>query len=260
MTIVTFCSFKGGTAKTSTALHLGACLAADHSKKVLLVDFDSQANLSVGLGFGADSTKTMVEVLQEKLSINKVIQPTPIENLSLIPANTFLDGIESTAPLVNDLYAHEKLRQALSELDYDYIFIDTPPSLGWLTQSAFFAANYSLICGIPEPFSIMALNRLKNYHDAIRKNHSIDILGVILTFWDERGATNHAYIQAINNAFPEKLFATKIRRDIAVSRAVLKGLPVFETDSNSRAGQDYKALSEEFIHKVSTIDSAMVEA
>lgn len=260
MAIITFCSFKGGTAKTSTALHLGACLASNHSKNVLLVDFDSQANLSVGLGLGADSTKTMVEVLQEKLSIEEVIHSTPIKNLSLIPANTFLDGIESTTPLVNDLYAHERLRQALSNLDYDYIFIDTPPSLGWLTQSAFFAANYSLICGIPEPFSIMALNRLKNYHEAIRKNHDIDILGVILTFWDERGATNEAYIEAINSAFPDKLFATKIRRDIAVSRAVLKGLPVFLTDNNCRAGSDYKALTEEFIHQLSSTDKQLVSS
>ncbi len=89
-----FCSFKGGTSKTSTAMHLGACLARFHKKKVLLVDFDSQANLSIGLGIGPDSLKTLVPVLQGQETIENIIHPTSIKNLSLIPANAYLDGIE----------------------------------------------------------------------------------------------------------------------------------------------------------------------
>ncbi len=133
-----FCSFKGGTAKTSSALHVAACLARYHAKRVLLVDFDSQANLSTGLGIGPDSLDTLVPVLQGQKKAREVIHPTCIPHLDLIPANTFLDGIETHAPLVSDLYAHERLRKALSGLDYDFCFIDTPPSLGWLTQSAFY--------------------------------------------------------------------------------------------------------------------------
>jgi chromosome partitioning protein len=112
MRTFTFCSFKGGTSKTSTALHIGAFLAKYHKKKVLLVDFDSQANLSIGLGIGPDNLKTMVPVLQGQGAIKDVIQETSIKGLHLIPANAYLDGIERTPQLGNDPYAHERLRRA----------------------------------------------------------------------------------------------------------------------------------------------------
>lgn len=249
MKAITFCSFKGGTAKTSTALHLGSCLAGDHKKKVLLIDFDPQANLSIGLGVGPDSEDTMVPVLQGEKGIEEVIYETPIPKLDLIPANTYLDGVEATSPLVSDLYAHERLRKTIQSLNYDFIFIDTPPSLGWLTQSAFFAAHHSIICAIPEPYSVLALQRLREYHEAIQANHPLSVFGVLLTFWDQRGATNDAFISSINEAFPDKLFDSKIRRDIAVSRAVLEGLPVTETAVSSRAAEDYRNLAKEFVKR-----------
>ena len=249
--IVTFCSFKGGTAKTSTCLHLGAALAKFEKKRVLLIDFDAQANLSAGLGLGVDHLDTMARVLKEEKGVEEVIQQTMVKNLDIIPANIYLDGIESTAPIVGDLYGHERLRKSISHLDqYHYIFIDTPPSLGWLTQSALFAAHHSLICAIPEAYSILALNRLREYHEQIRENHPLELLGVVLSFWSERGSTNEAFVDAIELAFPAKLFPSKIRRDIAVSRAVLRGMPVFELTSNSRAGEDYKALSRDFLARL----------
>jgi chromosome partitioning protein len=164
MQTFTFNSFKGGTAKTSTSLHLGASLAKFHRKKVLLLDFDPQANLSIGLGVGPDNLKTMVPVLQGQSSIKDVIQETSIEGLYLVPANAYLDGIERTPQLGNDPYAHERLRRALKDIDgdFDACFVDSPPSLGWLTQSAFFASQHSVICAVPEAFSIIALRRLKD--------------------------------------------------------------------------------------------------
>jgi chromosome partitioning protein len=247
----TFCSFKGGTAKTSTALHIGACLALLHKKKVLLVDFDSQQNLSVGLGVNRDILKTMAPVLQGECEIKEVIQTTKIKNLSLIPANAYLDGIEKTPQLGNDPYAHERLRRALKtvENDFDFCFIDTPPSLGWLTQSAFFASQYSVICAIPEAYSVIALRRLRDFHTSIQQYHDIVPLGVVLSFWDERGAVNKEFLNEITNTFPDKLFESKIRRDVSVSRTVLEGKSVFETEPNCRAAQDYKALAQEFLKK-----------
>lgn len=249
MHTVTFCSFKGGTAKTSTALHLASCLAKYHKKRVLLVDFDPQANLSIGLGFGPDQPDTIVSVLQGERQAEEVTRETCVENLHIILANTFLDGIEAAAPLVGDLYAHERLRKALSKLDYDFCFIDTPPSLGWLTQSAFFAAQQSIICAIPEPYSVLALNRLKDYHEAINEHHPLTVMGVVMTFWDDRGATNDAYLAAIEQAFPDKLFASRVRRNIAVSRAILQGQPVVETSPACRASSDYRHLSKEFMDR-----------
>jgi chromosome partitioning protein len=244
-----FCSFKGGTAKTSSALHIASCLAKHHKKKVLLIDFDSQANLSAGIGIGPDSLETMVPVLQGKRKLSEVIQPTCIPMLDIVPANTFLDGIETTSPLVSDLYAHERLRKSLVGLEYDFCFIDTPPSLGWLTQSAFYAANHSIICAVPEPYSILAMNRLKDYHVELQERHSISCMGVILSFWDDRGAANDAFLQAIQSSFPGAIFQAKVRRDISVSRAILQGKPVIETDPKSRASLDYQDLSSEFLSK-----------
>lgn len=242
-----FCSFKGGTAKTSSALHIGACLTKYHKKKVLLIDFDSQANLSTGLGMGPDNLDTMVPVLQGYRKAAEVIKKTSLTNLDIIPANTYLDGIEATAPLVSDLYAHERLRKSLMGLSYDFCFIDTPPSLGWLTQSAFFAANYSIICAVPEPYSILALNRLKDYHESIQENHALSCLGVIMTFWDAKGATNDVFLNAIEESFPGLIFQAKVRRDISVSRSILQGKPVIDTEEKSRASVDYKELSNEFL-------------
>jgi len=248
-----FCSFKGGTAKTSSALHIASCLAKHHKKRVLLIDFDSQANLSAGIGIGPDSLDTMVPVLQGKKKLSEVIQTTCVPCLDIVPANIFLDGIETTSPLVSDLYAHERLRKSLVGLDYDFCFIDTPPSLGWLTQSAFYAANHSIICAVPEPYSILALNRLKDYHAELQERHSINCFGVILSFWDDRGAANEAFLSAIQNSFPNVAFRSKVRRDIAVSRAILQGKPVIETDPKSRASLDYQDLSTEFISKIEIV-------
>ena len=251
MIIATFCSFKGGTAKTSTVLNLSACLAHYHKKKVLLVDFDAQANLSIGLGIGPDNLKTMVPVLKGETKIKEVIQETSFPNLSIIPSNAYLDGIERSQNLALDPYAHERLRRALSFIqeDFDFCFIDTPPSLGWLTQSAFFASQHSIICAIPEAYSVLALRRLKEFHNSIQQYHSIQPLGVVLSFWDERGATNQEFLSEINHSFEGKIFPTKVRRDVSVSRAVLQGKPVIKYDPDSRASQDYLALTKDFLKR-----------
>jgi chromosome partitioning protein len=255
MLTFTFCSFKGGTSKTSTALHIGAGLAKFHKKRVLLIDFDSQANLSIGLGVGPDELSTMVPVLQGERGLTSVIQNTSVEGLSLIPANAYLDGIERTPQLGNDPYAHERLRRGLKsvEQDFDLCFIDTPPSLGWLTQSAFFASQHSVICAIPEAYSIIALRRLKEFQASIRQYHDIRVLGVVLSFWDERGAVNKAFLSEIDSSFPNVTFASKIRRDMTVSRAVLKGQTVFDFDEASRAAEDYKILTQEFVTRLECV-------
>ena len=249
MEIITFCSFKGGTAKTSAAMHLGYVLAKKYKKKVLLIDFDPQANLSIGLGLGPDQEKTMALVLKGQKKVNQVITNTNYKNLDIVCSNAYLDGIEKTPELGIDPYAHERLRRALKNLDYDFCFIDTPPSLGWLTQSAFFASNSSMICCIPEAYSVIALRRLKEFHESINQYHPITVEGVILSFWDERGAVNKPFLKAIEEAFSKKIYSAKIRRDIAVSRAVLLGEPVIEFSPKSRASLDYLQLGKEFIKR-----------
>ncbi len=240
-------SFKGGTAKTSTSLHLGAGLAKFHKQKVLLIDFDAQANLTTGLGYDPDAQDSMAPVLQGKKKIEQVIVSTSVKNLDLIPADTWLERVEVTGQLAADRYSHERLKEILRPLKYDTIIIDTPPSLCWLTESALIAAHHSLVCATPEFYSIKGLQRLSQFMQSIGQRHSLEVLGVSLSFWNPRGKSNDAFLEVIETTFPGKILKTKIRRDIRVSEASVYGKPIFETAPKSRASEDYLSLTKELL-------------
>ncbi|HRW58677.1 MAG TPA: ParA family protein [Chlamydiales bacterium] len=250
MKIVSICSFKGGTAKTSTCLHLASALAKFHKQKVLIVDLDAQANLTTGLGYDPDEQDSMAPVLQGEKNIEEVILPTSIKNLDLIPADTWLERVEVTGALAADRYSHERLQTILKPLNYDFIFIDTPPSLCWLTESSLIAANLSIICATPEFYSVKGLQRLSQFINNISERHHLKILGVSLSFWNHRGKTNQDFLQVIESIFPGKLCESKIRRDIAVSEASIYGKPVFLSAPKSRAAEDYLKLTEELLTRV----------
>lgn len=250
MLTLTVSSFKGGTAKTSTALHLGAALAQFHKKKVLLIDLDAQANLTTGLGFDPDEHDSMAPVLQGTKSMEEVIKKTSIPRLSLIPADTWLERVEVTGPLAQDRYSHEKLRKILSPLDYDLVIIDTPPSLSWLTESALIASSHSLVCATPEFYSVKGLDRLSQFMNSISERHPLQVLGVLLSFWNPRGKSNEAFLEVIERTFPNKLLNTKVRRDIAVSEASVMGKPLFEVNPKSRAAEDFKGLTKEILKRL----------
>ncbi|MCH9612211.1 MAG: Sporulation initiation inhibitor protein Soj [Chlamydiia bacterium] len=243
MHIITVCSFKGGVAKTSSTLNLGAALAKVHKKKVLLVDFDAQANLSTGLGFDPDAQDSLAPVLQGIKSIDEVICDTHIPGLSLIPADSWLERVETTDRLAQDRYSHERLKEILEQLNYDFILIDTPPSLSWLTESALIAATHALVCTAPEFYSIKGLQRLSLFMNQIAQRHPFELIGVLLSFWNHRGKTNLAFQDVIDQTFPGKELPAKIRRDIAVSEASIHGKAVFETRPQSRAADDYLHLT-----------------
>ncbi|CAF24738.1 MULTISPECIES: ParA family protein [Candidatus Protochlamydia] len=250
MKTIAISSFKGGTAKTSTALHIGAALAKFHKKKVLLIDFDAQANLSTGLGFDPDENDSLAPVLLGNKTISEVIRKTLFPNLDLIPADTWLERVEVTGQLASDRYSHEKLRDLIAPLKYDYIIIDTPPSLCWLTESALIAAQHTLVCITPEFYSVKGLERLSQFMDSISQRHPLNILGVILSFWNARGKSNQAFLEVIERAFPKKILQNKIRRDISVSEASIFGKPVFETDPEGRAAEDYLAVTKEILKRL----------
>lgn len=258
MQTVTVASFKGGTAKTSTALHLASALSLFHKKKCLLIDSDHQATLSEILGFSADDLDALPAILREEKSVRGVIKNTSVKGLDIITANTYLDQIETTPPLSSDSYAHERLRNALKEVqdDYDFCFIDIPPSLGWLCRSAFYASNFYIIATVPEPSPILTIDRMAKFDEVINKNHTVNLLGVLFSFWDERGAINETMASAVESYFPGKIFDSKVRRDVEVSRAVMTQEPVFQAVKSSRAGDDYKALAKEFLKKIKNIKAA----
>lgn len=248
--IIAISSFKGGTAKTSTTLHIGAALAKYHKKKVLLIDFDAQANLTTGLGFDPDENDSIAPVLQGTKPLSEVVMKTNIKNLDLIPADTWLERIEVTGALAADRYSHERLRDVIGGLPYDFIFIDTPPSLCWLTESALIAAQHALVCATPEFYSVKGLERLSAFMENIGQRHPLNILGVVLSFWNARGKSNDAFLDVIERTFPKKVLKTKIRRDISVSEASIHGKPIFETHASSRAGEDYLAITKELLKRV----------
>ncbi len=250
MNTIAVCSFKGGTAKTSTALHLGAALSKYHKQKVLLIDFDAQANLTAGLGLDPDEMDSMAPVLQQSKRIKDVIKPTAWKGLDLVPADTWLERIEVTGSLAADRYSHERLRDILKPLDYDTVIIDTPPSLCWLTESAMIAANYSLVCATAEFYSVKGLERLGLFMDSIAERHPMHLLGVVLSFWNSRGKSNRAFLDVIERTFPGKMLATRIRRDIKVSEASVHGEPIFETSPRSRAAEDYRAATKELLTRL----------
>jgi chromosome partitioning protein len=249
MATLTVSSFKGGTAKTSTALHLGAALAK-LKKRVLLIDFDAQANLTTGLGLDPDEHDSLASVLQGEKPIEAVIKKTSVPKLDLIPADTWLERVELTGNLALDRYSHEKLKGILGPLSYDMIIIDTPPSLCWLTESALIASHHTLICATPEFYSIKGLARLSQFIQSISERHPLAVLGVLLSFWNPRGKSNSAFMDVIEQTFPSKLLKTKIRRDIAVTEASIIGKPLFETHPASRAASDFELLTQELLKKI----------
>jgi chromosome partitioning protein len=250
MQTIAISSFKGGTAKTSTTLHIGSALAKFHKKRVLLIDFDAQANLTTGLGFDPDANDSMAAVLQGKKTLNDVIKSTSIPKLDLIPADTWLERVEVTGALAADRYSHERLRDIINAASYDFIIIDTPPSLCWLTESSLIAAKHTLVCATPEFYSIKGLERLSQFVESISQRHPLNVLGVLLSFWNSRGKSNDAFLDVIERTFPKKLLKAKVRRDINVSEASIFGKPLFETAPASRAAEDYIAITKEILKRL----------
>ncbi len=248
--VIAVSSFKGGTAKTSTSLHLGAALAKFNKKKVLLIDFDAQANLTTGLGFDPDQNDSMVPVLQGSKPLEEVVLKTGLPGLDLVPADTWLERVEVTGALAADRYSHERLRHIVSKAPYDIVIIDTPPSLCWLTESALIASKHALICATPEFYSIKGLERLSQFLGGLSQRHPLEVLGVLLSFWNPRGKNNNAFLEVIESTFPQKLLKTKIRKDVCISEASIHGKPVFELSPSSRAVEDYKAASKEILKRL----------
>lgn len=218
-----------------------------HKKRVLLIDFDAQANLTTGLGFDPDEQDSIAPVLQGEKSIQEVILTTCVPNMHIVPADTWLERVEVSGALAADRYSHERLKEILRDLPYDFILIDTPPSLCWLTESSLIASNYSLVCATPEFYSVKGLQRLSLFINNISERHGTKVLGVALSFWNPRGKSNDAFLKVIEQTFPGKLLQAKIRRDIAVSEATIYGKPIFETSPKARASCDYMSLTSEIL-------------
>ena len=251
--VVAVANQKGGVGKTTTTINLAASLALG-DQRVLLVDVDPQGNLTSGVGQKnkASEAGTIYRALtgaEPTRDARPFIIQTGIDRLSLIPADRHLTGAE--IELVTLPGREERLRALIDSVrgDYDYIFIDCPPSLGLLTLNALVAADAVLI---PLHCEYFALEGLADLWGTIRRvrsalNPSLDIEGVLLTMFDERTNLGQQVATDVRGFFKEKVFRTVIPRNIRLGEAPSHGMPVILYDVKSRGAEAYLALAKEVI-------------
>ncbi len=252
--IITICNQKGGTGKTTSAVNLSTYLALAQ-KKILLIDLDPQANATSGLGINKHKIqKSTYHVLLEELDIKDIFQPTAIENLLLAPSNLDLTGAE--VELVGALGREYRLKKSLAKEkdNFDFIIIDSPPSLGLLTINALCAADSVLIPVQCEYYALEGLTQLVNTVNLVKNNLNPNLVieGMLLTMADFRTNLTKEVIQEARNYFKEKVYQTVIPRSIRLTEAPSFGKPVFLYDEDSIGAQKYEELSKEILGTLTT--------
>ena len=246
MQTLVFCSFKGGTGKTTLSLNVGCNLAQFLGKKVLLVDLDPQSNLSSGLGVGVTNDKKgLHNIVYSSSGLKSIVCKTKKPGVDIIPSSFLSEQFRLSS---TSIIPKNNLKLFLDEFCasfYDVCIIDTPPSLGGLTKEAFIAGDRLIACLTPEPFSILGLQKIREFLISIGKQDDDHILGIILSFWDDRNSTNRTYIDIIESIYENKTFSTKIRRDVSLSRSLLKEDSVANVYPHSRAAADILSLTYE---------------
>ncbi|MDD5595764.1 MAG: AAA family ATPase [Candidatus Omnitrophica bacterium] len=245
--IITVCNQKGGTGKTTSAINLAAYLALA-GKKVLLVDLDPQANATSGSGINKHNIKkSTYHVLLEELDIKEILQPTAIPSLFLAPANLDLTGAE--VELVSALGREYRLKRALAKErdNFDFIIIDSPPSLGLLTINALCAADSVLVPVQCEYYALEGVSQLINTVKLVKDNlnPNLDIEGVLLTMADFRTNLTKEVVQEVKNHFKNKVYQTVIPRSIRLTEAPSYGKPVALYDKESLGAKKYEDLAKE---------------
>lgn len=249
--IIAFANQKGGVGKTTSCVNVSASLAA-MGKKVLLVDIDPQGNASSGLGVKKTaSMKSVYNLIVGDASIEEVVQPTPIENFDVIPANIDLAGVEVEMVYMD---SREQIIKKLLEKakdSYDFITIDCPPSLGLLTINALTGSDSVLIPIQCEFFALEGLSQLMNTIRLIKKklNPNIKIEGVLLTMRDSRSSLGTQVADEIKKHFTTSVYETTIPRNIRLAEAPSHGLPIFLYDKSCVGCKAYLSLAEEILTK-----------
>jgi chromosome partitioning protein len=251
--IVAVANQKGGVGKTTTAINLAASLALV-GQRVLLVDVDPQGNLTSGVGQKGSTTPagTIYEALtgvEPLTDCRPFVIPTSVDRLNVVPANRNLTGAE--IELVTLARREERLRLLLGGMrgEFDYIFIDCPPSLGLLTLNALVAADAVLIPLHCEYFALEGLADLVGTMRRVRGalNPSLDIEGVLLTMFDERTNLGQQVAREVREFFKEKVYQTVIPRNVRLGEAPSHGMPVILYDVKSRGAEAYVALAREVL-------------
>lgn len=251
-TVIAVTNQKGGVGKTTTSVNMAYCLSKA-GQKVLLIDFDPQGNATSGLGIDKQSLEgTILDVIQNDRPIGEVTLNTEYKNLLVVPATPQLANAEVELAKAERRFV--RLRQAINGLDqYDYIIIDSPPSLSLLTVNGLIAAKYVMLPVQAEFYALEGLGQLLETMQLVRKglNPTLELLGVLVTMMDTRTTLSNQVHTEIKKHFPGKVFETTIPRNVRIAEAPSHGAPVGAYDRWSKGARAYKALTKEVIGRVS---------
>lgn len=247
--IISVVNQKGGVGKTTTAVNLATYLA-ELGNFVLLVDLDPQANATSGVGVDHKNISAgLYEVLMGPHEIHQVALPVNSEKLKIVPANQNLAGVN--IELVNQVEREHKLLNELLKVQdkYDYIIIDSPPSLGLLTINGLVASDYVLIPVQCEYYALEGLGQLLNTIDLVKQylKPSLNVLGAVMTMYDERNKLAKEVFDELYKYFPNKIFRTVIPRNSKLAEAPSFGKSIFHYDPQGKGAKAYERLAREFL-------------
>ena len=249
--VISITNQKGGVGKTTTAINLSAAVAMK-GKKVLLIDLDPQGNATSGLGIERkEDMLSIYDVLIEEENPKEAVQPTKIEMLFVLPSQIELAGAEVVLVSMKQReYRMKKVIEALRE-DYDFIFIDCPPSLGLLTLNALTASDSILVPIQCEYYALEGLSQLMSTVKIVRRklNTHLDIQGVVLTMFSARMNLCVQVVEEVKHYFMSKVYDTIIPRSIRMSEAPSHGLPICMYDPRNIGAKAYDALADEFLER-----------
>ena len=246
--IISIANQKGGVGKTTTTVNLSAILAKK-GKRVLLIDADPQGNATSGIGMDKDIELSTYDLLVSDQPAVDIIRKTEIKNLYICPSNLNLAGAE--VQLVSMMSREQRLKEKLEPIkdEFDFIFIDCPPSLGLITLNAFTASTSVLIPVQCEYYALEGLGQLINTVELVKKhlNKDLYIEGALLTMYDIRTNLSNQVVKEVKRYFNNRVYKTVIPRNVRVSEAPSYGLPITIYDPHSKAAKSYDKLGKEFL-------------
>ncbi len=246
-TVICITNQKGGVGKTTTAVNLGYYLAKDKFR-VLIVDFDPQGNATSGLGIAKNDLRaTMTNVVLGQARLSDAILETKYKNLYIAPTTPELANAEVEMTKLNKKFVQLKMAINSVEADFDYIIIDSPPSLSLLTVNGMIAANYLLLPVQTEFYALEGVAQLLDSMKLVKKamNPGLKLLGVVATMYDKRTSLSVEVLAEIKKYFKDKVFETAIPRNVRVAEAPSHGVPVGNYDKFSKGAKAYKELTKE---------------